>query len=47
MEELIAEYLNEYQQSNGVQELKLELSYKKMIYSKNCIELSAVVGQGE
>ena len=37
---------DEHYQPNPVQQLKLELSHKRMIFSKNCIKLSRVVGQG-
>ena len=34
------------QQHNQVKQLKSELECKKMLFSKNCIKISNVVGQG-
>jgi hypothetical protein len=34
------------QQRNQVEQLKSELKCKKMLFSKNCMKLSDVVGQG-
>ena len=38
--------VDEHHQPNMLQQLKLELSHKRMIFSKNCLQLSKVVGQG-
>ena len=35
-----------YHQHNQVEQLKSELDRKKMLFSKNCMKLSNVVGQG-
>ena len=35
-----------YHQHNEVEQLKSELESKKMLFSKNCIKISNVVGQG-
>ena len=35
-----------YHQHNQVEQLKSELDSKKMLFSKNCIKISKVVGQG-
>ena len=35
-----------YHQQNQVEQLKSELDSKKMLFSKNCIKISKVVGQG-
>ena len=36
-----------YHQHNQVEQLKSELDSKKMLFSKNCIKISKVVGQGK
>ena len=35
-----------YHQHNQVEQLKSVLECKKMLFSKNCIKISKVVGQG-
>ena len=35
-----------YHQHNQVEQLKSELDAKKMLFSKNCIKIFKVVGQG-
>ena len=35
-----------YHQHNQVEQLKSQLDSKKMLFSKNCIKISKVVGQG-
>ena len=48
MEEFISDNMDPrvYQQHNQVEQLKSELECKKMLFSKNCIKISNVVGQG-
>ena len=43
MEEQKSDNVDEY---NQVQELKCALDCKRMIFSKNCIKVSMVIGQG-
>ena len=46
MEEFKNDNVDVIQQHNQVEQLKSELEHKKMLFSKKCVKISNVVGQG-